>query len=273
MRLGVLIRSISFLGLAGSLRALWFTLTRDRLDRRYLRSQKITDLDPILPGTLKWVQSSSHGAEFQFERANLELLFLAPDVVRITWKPGELPIPYAIAGNDWPGDITQLEQLQQGHRLKGTQLMIEVGPDGALEILNPSGVLLRAEGPPTQIGNSWEQLTTLDPGACLFGLGERASQWNLRGGTYQLWNQDPGGSYSHGHDPLYMSVPVFACMQPPGSYLLFYENSHRGKIVFNDPVCVHFERGALRSYFFIGSPDHSLDRYTQLTGRPPIPPR
>ena len=273
MQLGVLIRSISLLGLGGILRALRFALNRDRLDRGYLRSQRKEDLDSKLPGTLTWARPNAHGAEFQFELAALELLFLAPDVVRITWKPGDLPIPYAIVGNDWPGEITQLEQLQDGHRLKGTQLWLEVNPDGALNILNPSGVLLRAEKPPTQIGKAWEQRTTLDPEACLFGLGERASEWNLRGGTYQLWNQDPGGSYSHGHDPLYMSVPVYTCLQPPGSYLLFHENPHRGEITFKDQIRVHFERGALRSYFFAGSPDHSLDRYTQLTGRPPMPPR
>lgn len=273
MQLGVLIRSITFLGLAGSLRALWFTLNRDRLDRRYLGSQRRTDRRSRLPGTLKWAQPLSHGAEFQFEHANLELLLLAPDVVRITWKPGELPIPYAITGNDWPGDITHLEQLPQGHRMIGSQLMIEVSPAGALNVLDPSGGLLRAEEPPTQIGNAWEQLASLDPEACVFGLGERAGEINLRGGSYQLWNQDPGGSYSRGHDPLYMSVPVYACLQPPGSYLLFHENPHRGEISFTDQVFVRFERGALRSYLFAGSPDHSLDRYTQLTGRPPMPPR
>jgi alpha-glucosidase len=62
-------------------------------------------------------------------------------------------------------------------------------------------------------------------------------------------------------------------MQPQGHYLIFYENPYRGEIEVDDAIRVQFERGALRSYFFRGSPEHCLDLYTKLTGRPPMPPR
>jgi alpha-glucosidase len=62
-------------------------------------------------------------------------------------------------------------------------------------------------------------------------------------------------------------------MQPQGHYLVFYENPYRGEIDIDQSIRVQFERGALRSYFFHGSPELCLDRYTKLTGRPPMPPR
>jgi alpha-glucosidase len=273
MQLGTLLRSISFLELANSMRAIRFAIQRDQLDRRYKRTIHEGNLVPQLPGSLKWTREIPHGAELHFEHAILELLFLAPDVIRLTWRPGELPIPYAIVGNEWPGDQVHLGQDQHGLTLTGSQLTLEVGTDGATTILGTAGALLRSEDPPILTGESWEQKSQLDPLACVFGLGERASGWNLRSGSYQLWNQDPGGSYGHGHDPLYMSIPVHLCVQPQGNYLLFYENPYRGEIAFDDDALVRFERGALRSYFFRGSPEACLDRYTQLTGRPPMPPR
>jgi alpha-glucosidase len=273
MKLGAIVQRIALFGLRDSLRTLRFTIQRDHLDRRYQREQRRDRVESVSPGSLKWARAIPHGAEIHYEHANVELLFLAPDVLRTTWRPGDLPIPYAITGNEWPGDITQWEQGQEGLVLTGTELRVELRSEGAYAILNASGTPLRTEEPPTRRGEAWQQKASLDPLACIFGLGERARGWNLRGGTYLLWNQDPGGSYGLRHDPLYMSVPVYTCMQPKGSYMLFYENPYRGELSFNEQACVHFERGALRSYFFAGSPIQCLDRYTQLTGRPTMPPR
>ncbi len=273
LQLGALIRFAKFFGLSDSLRALWFGLIRDRMDRRYERSREKGSSDAQPPGSVKWARPMPHGAEVQFEHATLEILFLAPEVLRITWKPGELPIPYAIAANEWPGDRSDLVRNDTGHLLKGTQLSIQVTPEGALQIYDQSGVMIYRVGPPMRRGQIWQQCGSLDPQACIYGLGERARGWNLRGNRYRLWNQDPGGSYAPGHDPLYMSIPVYLCLQPPGSYLIFFENTHRGEIDFTEKVEVHFEGGALRSYFFLGSPAHCLDQYSHLTGRPPLPPR
>jgi alpha-glucosidase len=273
MKLGAMIQHLTFFGLRDSLRALRFTIQRDRLDRRYQREQRRGRVEPQSPGSLKWTRAIPHGIEIHYEHAELELLFLAPDVLRTTWRPGDLPIPYAIVGNEWPGDAPQCEQGQDVLTLTGTQLRVELRSEGAYAILNAAGTPLRTEEAPTRLGEAWQQKASLNPQASIFGLGERACGWNLRGGTYLLWNQDPGGSYGLGHDPLYMSVPVYTCMQPQGSYMLFYENPHRGELSFNEQACVYFEQGALRAYFFAGSPAHCLDRYTQLTGRPAMPPR
>jgi alpha-glucosidase len=272
MQLNLFLRSLRSIGLANSIRTLRFTLLRDRLDRRYKKTIKPRDPEVRSPGLAKWIRSNPHGAEVQFEQATLELLFLATDVIRISWKPGELPIPYAIVGNAWPGDQVQADQDPDGFTLTGSSLTVQISNLGEMTILDCEGKRLRRDDPPVLTGDRWEQTSPLDSEACIFGLGERACGWNLRGGRYQLWNQDPGGSYGHGHDPLYMSIPLYLCLQPQGSYLLLYENAHRGELAFDESARVRFERGALRSYFFFGSPEHCLERYTRLTGRPPMPP-
>jgi alpha-glucosidase len=273
MQIASLLRSIQFFGIANSARAIFYAMQRDRLDRAYKQMASKGPAESQSPGSLKWAREIPHGIELHFEHAALELIFLAADVVRISWKPGELPIPYAIVGNAWPGDQIRLEQSQDGYVLIGSQLKVEISNEATLKFLDLEGRLLRTEDPPVLTGESWEQINQLDAQACIFGLGERACGWNLRGGTYQLWNQDPGGSYGLGHDPLYMSIPVYMCMQPQGHYLVFYENPYRGEIDIDQSIRVQFERGALRSYFFHGSPELCLDRYTKLTGRPPMPPR
>ena len=53
----------------------------------------------------------------------------------------------------------------------------------------------------------------------IYGMGERAASIDLRGGTFRLWNRDPGGSYQRGDDPLYLSQRF------PKGDLIFYENS------------------------------------------------
>jgi alpha-glucosidase len=107
----------------------------------------------------------------------------------------------------------------------------------------------------------------------VYGLGQRAAPLNLRGGTYQLWNQDPGGSYGPGDDPLYMTMPTYYGLHGAGGYMVFYENSHPGSLHLKDEAEVRFEGGALQYYFIPGTPRQALKQFSELTGRPPMPPR
>ena len=98
-----------------------------------------------------------------------------------------------------------------------------------------------------------------------------------------MWNTDPMGAYKAGDDPLYMPLPVYLGLHQNGGYLVFYENSFPATFQF-DPLSdganvdstaavVTFESGALRYYFIPGDPSRALERFTELTGRPGLPPR
>ncbi len=111
---------------------------------------------------------------------------------------------------------------------------------------------------------------------------------SARRAVHVLWNTDAGGSWSSGQGPLYLGIPVVVATHPDGDTLTFYENSTRGVFSFGEPgqpgvpaerravggtASVGFAGGVLRHYVMVGDVPHLLDRYTELTGRPALPPR
>ncbi len=117
----------------------------------------------------------------------------------------------------------------------------------------------------------------LAPGEAIYGLGERAFALNLRGRRYALWNHDPV-LYDRGDDPIYFSIPFYVALGDDGrAYGLFFDNTYRGYIDVGaeqpDRLSFFFEGGELRYYLFTGpTVADVLARYTELTGRMPLPP-
>ncbi len=285
MNLIATLRAISSTGLSLSSQAVRYTLYKTLLDRPYRHGDKPPAVQ--LPEALVEVLNVTSGARFHFTNSVLEIIFLAPDLARLSWEPGSPPLPYALARTEWPAVHIDLCQEPDGYSLTSNDVQIKVFSDGSLEFRDPQGRLLRHEYPPERLvykkGKAgWGYKAALNRGESLYGLGERAGGLDLRGGTYRLWNNDPGGSYPPGKDPLYLSVPAYISLQAAGTYLVFYENSFSGTVSFaaeaapgeKEAACeVTFEDGMLRSYFIPGPPPRMLERFTELTGRAPLPPR
>jgi alpha-D-xyloside xylohydrolase len=110
----------------------------------------------------------------------------------------------------------------------------------------------------------------LDVGEWVYGLGERFTPYLKNGQTIEMWNED-GGTAS---EIAYKNVPFYM--------------TNRGYGVFvDDPSDVSFEvasekvervqfsvEGETLAYYILygPSPKDVLERYTQLTGRPALPP-
>ena len=280
-------------GLKKALPIIQFTSLRNQLDREYrlaLHTQQSSYHTP--PGRLREVKTLVNGAHFRFEHASLELIFLAPDLVRLTWEPGSLPVPYALAKTDWP--ITKIslsqtddKQKRSSWQLASPQLRVLVQAQGGVQYYDLDKRLLHEDLPPLQSQNpaspAWTIHSCLASEECIFGLGEQTSPLNRRGTTCRMWNTDPKGAYKPGDDPLYMPLPVYLGLHHNGGYLIFYENSFPATFQF-DPLAsesqnsqpetrVSFESGALRYYFIPGDPASALQRFSELTGRAGLPPR
>lgn len=244
------------------------------------------------PGKLLRSEPSANGAHFYFEQAELEISFLAPDLARMNWKPGLLPIPYAIARQEWEPVKTQLEQTADTWTLTSYSdneavLNIAVTIDGRVTFFDSTGSVIREELPPEKLGDGWTHRSQLRPEEALYGLGERAVPLNLRLArevtekqevtetpkTFRMWNYDAAGKYDAGADPMYICIPLYWGLHDRGSYLVFYENSFDARFTFSDVATAAFEGGALRYYVIVGEPAQLLERYTELTGRAPMPPR
>jgi alpha-glucosidase len=227
------------------------------------------------------------GVRCVFAEAELEVRFLGDDVVRLTWGPGEAPLPWALVeGREGRGPRQPLTFHRNPNggscRLSSSIMTIAVDPSGDVRFWDADGTLLRHELPPLRRGATVTARHVLRDGERLSGLGEQASPVDLRGSVHRLWNRDPGGAWGPGQDPLYCGIPVLVGLHPDGNVLAFHENTHEVVVTIGGgdsciglpaQVDVAFSGGSLRHYVMTGSLPNLLDRYSELTGRPPMPPR
>jgi alpha-glucosidase len=271
------------LGLGTAGRIARYALYRDYLNRNY----KPLHGSAKKPGLIVHTRLLPSGAHFQFENAEMEIVFLAPDLARITWQlsgnPLPQPVPYALARTDWP-PVTDRWQVDLEEMTFSTRAMhVSVQNDGGLIFRDSDGKNIREELPPEFHGNTVGQRILLEPDAHIYGLGERTTRMNRRGdqsanstlgsNSFRMWNTDPGGAYSAGCDPIYINIPVYIALHSQGAYLAFYENSYPATFTFKTTAEIIFDNGPLRYYIITGPIQHLLERYTELTGRPPLPPR
>lgn len=272
MKITDLLRTLRFIGWENPFRAIVYSLLRERIDRRSGPGEMNEPEERIAPGQIVSANGTTHGANFKFEHAELEILFLAEDVVRISWTPGEPPVPYAIQDHFWPGGDAGLSADEDGWNLSAGDVTVRVSAIGGLTWTVADAVILQ-QGEPQRVNGGWDSRSPLPDSSAVFGLGGRTHSLNLRGGSYRLWNRDPGGSYGRRDDPLYLNVPAVIVLQEQSSYAIFYENSYQGFVQIEENLSVRFDAGMLRYYLFFGEPQTLLQHYTDLTGKPPMPPR
>jgi alpha-glucosidase len=104
-----------------------------------------------------------------------------------------------------------------------------------------------------------------------YGLGEpdqrgRELQLDLRGFSYPVWNLHPS--------PSRLIIPFLISSR---GYGLFFDNAWKANIdigeTFHDTLAYSAEGGDIRFYVFLApDPLALLEKYTSVTGRPPMPP-
>ena len=227
-------------------------------------------------------ETISQGALMIFENAELEIKFISDAIVRLTWSPGKLPVPYALADDVIHEKLAAVEtnvlETELNLSVSSSELQVFVSSLGEVKYLDMRGNVVRIEHAPEQFGTAWQQSAPLLEKQLLLGLGGTAAIRTLRGGNYTLWNSDPGGSYTIGTNPLNYHHPTIFSISKNGNYLIFYENSFRGSAKIDtadakEKMIVEFEDGALRYYVMAGSPDEIMMHFTELTGRHELPPR
>lgn len=219
------------------------------------------DSPPLQPGRLLRRDDAPDGFTARFEHADLDVRILASDLVRVTWHPGLDPVPYAIDRQTWPP-------------APHPDIHVDVSDDGTIEFRTSYGRLLRRDLPPERHGPGWRHRAELHADERVHGLGERALPFDLRGHSCEMWNQGPGGRYVPGVDPIYLCIPVYVGIHDEGSYLVFYENSHRASFSFErGRLDARFDGGALRYFVIPGPVPRAVERLADLTGKPFLPPR
>ena len=110
-----------------------------------------------------------------------------------------------------------------------------------------------------------------------YGLGEKATRLDKRRGEFTMWNSDTY-AYQEGTDPVYQSIPFYLGWQGGATYGIFFDNSYRTHFDFgasSQEYAAFSAEGGEMNYYFLAGPSvrKILERYTELTGRMPLPPR
>jgi alpha-glucosidase len=309
-RIDALARGFRLIGWRNSLRACRYAWSRGRLEREVRpvttptrAPGRLTSVERIPGGARFWFTVAGPAVTGQ-PHLSLEVRFLARGGVFIGWD-GAAPTPSyalgvfgAVPGGAMPEDAeldgaadqraasptdpapdSELARDGDGWSVRVPGLVVSVDQEGGLAFRTEPGPhgeetrTLRLDRPPRWEGTTWVHRSVLDSDAAVLGLGGRSAPLDRRGGTYRLWNSDPGGTYAAGDDPLSLSIPVYLVVADAGAHLAFYDNTHDGTVEVADEVTVQMVDGPLRYYVFPGTPAQALERYTGLTGRPALPPR
>ncbi len=242
-----------------------------------------------MPGPVRFVRPIDQGAVLETDRCSIEVVFIAPDLVRVRYHVAQLRSDvdaprYAIARPPelWPDIAVRATQAEEAYFVQSEALVVGAMLNTArLLIATPDGSLLRADlDGAWDAGGAIRHRVALMPDERIFGLGERATPWDRRGRTHILWNRDPAG-YADAADPINLNVPAYlGVLGSPGggtrTYLAFYDNPTYAEYDLGGTtpeIAEHrFAGGELCYYLAVGTPPDLMARYTELTGRHPLPP-
>jgi alpha-glucosidase len=132
------------------------------------------------------------------------------------------------------------------------------GPDDATRIVEEKGPLVWTE----QSGTT--QYLTRGPAEQYFGGGMQNGRFTHRHKAIDIavsYNWDDGGHPN--------SVPFYLSS---AGYGVFRHTFAAGQYVFHDTVRTRHHERRYDAYWFVGPPKHVIGRYTELTGRPLMPP-
>ncbi len=229
------------------------------------------------------------------DKSQLRLQMLAPDLLRVRVSfTKELPKhdhSWAIAKTSWDKVDTKISESANEIVLESSELKVVLSRKPLkIAIFDAhTGKAINTDADPMKYdpeGSSVAAIKSLGFEEHFYGLGEKAAHLDKRHEKFQMWTNDSFG-YSMGTDPLYQSIPFYIGLLmdedaesswKSRAYGIYFDNSYRSHFDFStsDPERVSFaaEGGELNYYFFYGpSMKKVIGRYTELTGRMPLPPK
>jgi alpha-glucosidase len=252
--------------------------------------------EPI--GPADHVEPQSDGLRLHAGLLTVDITVLAADLVRVGLFADGRPVEYesaAVVKRDWHAEGVTVTQTGGAWRVETPALTVhaamtpvrlrfedragrrfaEDDPELGMGVVRDAA--LAAGLPGRGLGPSARVYKRHAPTARYFGCGERTGGLD-KTGTYQLfWNVDPPFGHTPSLNNLYSSVPFVLVLDQGRAWGLFLDNP--GRVEFDlareHPGRAWFgtQCGDLVYYVFAGpTPAAVLERYTELTGRTPMPP-
>ncbi|MDG2535354.1 glycoside hydrolase family 31 protein [Sphingomonas sp. HITSZ_GF] len=224
---------------------------------------------------------ASGGGEFVRGAAVLRITALTPEILRVQIAPqGRFPedASWAIPASVRSRRATVTPRTDG---FETAALVVHVDPATLrLTVTDRAGKTIAADAadPLRLEGDAFTLRKALPLGEHYFALGDKTGPFDRRGASYVNWNTDAFG-YEGTTDPIYKSIPfALSVGGAGGAYGLFLDNTRRSWFDFG-----HREEGVLAigapagpiDYYLIAGPTPAevVRRYTDLTGKAPLPPR
>jgi alpha-glucosidase len=125
-------------------------------------------------------------------------------------------------------------------------------------------------------GNVVKMSKASKDGECFYGLGDKATQMNLKGKRLENFATDQY-AFQKDQEPLYKVVPFYIGLQNKQAYGIFFDNTFRTFFDFcheRRNITSFWSEGGEMNYYFIYGPhmEDVVTSYTDLTGKPELPP-
>jgi alpha-glucosidase len=216
----------------------------------------------VIPGTTDFVFRTLDGCA-------LCVSVVSDKIIRFRYAPtGVFPpdFSYAIDSDYQPVAPVFLEfkERPELYRITTDRLICTIAKDGLkTRILDRSGTVLSEDERgfhweyDNETGNEIVKMTKrVQAGEHYFGLGDKASNANLRGQRFTLWGMDRYG-YEKNSDPLYKNIPFYLSLQQRAAHGIFFDNTFASTFDFaaeRTNVTSFWAAGGEMNYYFIYGP-------------------
>ncbi len=216
--------------------------------------------------------------------AILKASFLASDLVRIRLAQSGVFAPemsWAAIKTDWKKITVNVKESDNEIVATTDELSLTIKKQPLrFRFADRTGMTINEDDPSK--GMSWNGTEirvwkNMSQDEHYYGLGEKAGRLERKFTHTTMWNSDIP-AYAADTDPLYQTIPFFYGINKGNTYGIFFDNSFWSSFDFGkesrDTYSFGAENGEMNYYFFHGpSPEKVLTRFTELTGRMPLPPR
>jgi alpha-glucosidase len=233
-------------------------------------------------GSVQSVEKLKDGVELTAGAAKVRVTVFREGVFRVRLAPsGAFPKDFSwavIESSEAP--LVTVDEGQKEVRISAGKTVAIVQKSPLLiTFSDAAGNVLLADEPSLPMAwngqrvRAWKKLPLEEN---YFGLGDKAGPMNRRNRAFTNWNTDAFG-WQESTDPLYKTIPFFIGLRKGIAYGLFFDNTYRSSFDFGKESADYFSfgsEGGELSYYFIAGPEpkNIIERYTALTGRPPLPP-
>ena len=250
----------------------------------------VAGLKPIVKkylGAPKAVEKMGNKFYFTDGEARVEVVVVTDEIIRVRLAPHGVfleEFSYAVPKLNQKVNVFALHEDEDEYRVSTNTVNCHISKkdffisfsDSLSHITSQDAVQMHWEEN-VQFGGYYVFCTKVcNEDEAFYGLGDKATDLNLRGKRLKNWNTD-AYSFNWNQDPLYRSIPFYISLNQGMAHGIFFDNTFKSQFDFggedHNKTSFWADGGELQ-YYYIHGP-HMMDvvkRYHSLTGTHPMPP-